>query len=616
MTGQVIDGKFELLDEIGHGGMGVVYRARQISLDRVVALKMLSANLVEDAEFRERFRQEAKIIARLTHPNIVHVYDVFDVEGREGGFCIVMEYLEGRPLCDVLREERRLPIEKAVAIAEQVATGLAYAHNKGIIHRDIKPDNIMMLGDDRVKIMDFGIARLRGSSIQTQTGVAMGTPQFMSPEQAAGKSVDTRSDLYSLAVVLYGMVAGELPFTADSPVAMALKHIQEAPRRPSELNPAIPPALDSIILKGLAKRLAERYQSAEEFREALGRFAAGEGVAPTPERDETYVSTPVVRAAVVPPVEPKSRDAAAKPVAAAPSRRRRLSWVGVLATAPGLIALGLVLFVVFQRPEWLPGGRDTIAPEMLATWPFERQIYQLRYLQQKDPAQLRRVLAAIEPQLRKKAFAALRRQTDLGRLERAKQLREGIRDVISPYLTEEQRHDWTIGTEPAGSERTPGLPRREGMERGGSAGMYETLFARLDKKGKPDPEGAKKDFEKAQGLAREWDGVPDDPLRATTKLWNCVAAFVNCLVTDPDNWQYHFEFAQFLARAADQVGPGLRKLFRTRAYQEVLTAQARCSDPTKKPSVDELAKRLAPLVATPPGGPEPSAAAPTPATNK
>ncbi|MCX8037201.1 MAG: protein kinase [Candidatus Sumerlaeia bacterium] len=366
MTGQVVDGKFEILDEIGHGGMGIVYRARQISLDRIVALKMLSASLVDDPEFRNRFCQEAKIIARLSHPNILHVYDILD-HGTD--FWIVMEYLEGQSLRDVLREAGRLPIAKAVHIAAQVANGLAYAHSKGIIHRDIKPDNIMMLPDDQVKIMDFGIAHLRGSSIHTQTGVAMGTPQFMSPEQAAGKPVDARSDLYSLTVVLYRMLTGELPFTADSPVAVALKHVQEPPPRPSRINPAISPGLDALVLKGLAKKPEERFQSAEEMREALLHpdYRHEAAAAPSAPPEETYVATPAQPMAFSPPPAPAQSIHTASTPVLVPVRRVRFRPLLAAAAAVGLLAVVWVLHVLYgnhpQPDTTLPGNPAAVLPD-------------------------------------------------------------------------------------------------------------------------------------------------------------------------------------------------------------------------------------------------------------
>ncbi len=366
MTGQVVDGKFEILDEIGHGGMGVVYRARQISLDRIVALKMLSASLVDDPEFRSRFCQEAKIIARLNHPNILHVYDILD-HGTD--FWIVMEYLEGRSLRDVLRDAGRLPIARAVHIAAQVAGGLAYAHSKGIIHRDIKPDNIMMLPDDQVKIMDFGIAHLRGSSIHTQTGVAMGTPQFMSPEQAAGKPVDARSDLYSLTVVLYRMLTGELPFTADSPVAVALKHVQEPPPRPSKVNPAIPPALDALVLKGMAKKPDERFQSAEEMREALLHpdFRVEPAAAPSASPEETYVAAPAQPLAFSPPPPAAESIGTASTPVLVPVRRMRVRPLWAAAVAGGLLAGVWVLHMLYgnhsQPDETFPRTPAALSPD-------------------------------------------------------------------------------------------------------------------------------------------------------------------------------------------------------------------------------------------------------------
>jgi serine/threonine protein kinase len=606
MSNRIIHGKFEILDEVGHGGMGVVYRARQISLDRIVALKMLSASLVDDPEFRERFLQEAKIIARLTHPNIVHVYDIFDVETEGGWFCIVMEFLEGRPLREILREAKRLPIERSIAIAEQVATGLAYAHEKGIIHRDIKPDNLMMLSDDHVKIMDFGIAHLRGSSIRTRTGVSMGTPQFMSPEQAAGKPVDARSDLYSLAVVLYSMVTGELPFTGDSPVAVALKHIQDPPRRPSEINPAIPPTLDSIILKGMAKRPVERYQSAEELRQDLARFASG-AVAPAPvSHDETYISTPVVRlpAAVQPGVE-GTWDAPAE-ASVQPLPRRRFSWRWIAATLPGLLALAIVLVVLFGRPGWVPWRHsDNVTPEMIESMPLEKLMTPLRNMKARNPEQFARLVKENELIFLGKVKTAMQQElnTKTGSLLRRQKLRNEIVEIIFPCLTEEQQREWrqAFGPGGAGPDRPFTPPRSQGSSDKGP-------FSRLESKDKPDPDPEKAlgMFQAALADAQQWR-AETNPQQRRGYFNIALYAFMESVVLDDEAWEYHWEFGQFLKEGASQqaLGPSKYDVVLKQAKAQIERAHAQCADPAKK---KEMEKALEEIRTMPTPTPSPTAA--------
>jgi len=593
MTGQVIHGKFEILDEIGHGGMGVVYRARQISLDRIVALKMLSANLVEDKEFRERFRQEAKIIARLTHPNIVHVYDVYDVEDKGEAFCIVMEFLEGRSLREILREAGSLPVERAVAITEQIASGLAYAHSKGIIHRDIKPDNIMMLSNDQVKIMDFGIAHLRGSTIQTQTGVSMGTPQFMSPEQAASRPVDARSDLYSCSVVLYGMVTGQLPFTADNPIQIALKHIQEPPRRPSQVNPAVPPALDSIILKGMAKRPENRYQSAEQMREALGHFRSATSVATSAGGDETLVTPPLSTPPAPQIVGPGPWDASAE-ASVIPSVPRRINWGWIVTALPGLIALAIVLYFVIYRPEWIRRQRGPA--ELREFWggPFEKTLLQLRNMQVKEPDGFARFVEANEPFLRSKADEAIRREMKAGRLVQAHALRDEIEEIIFPYLQEKQQRLWPG----VGSLSRPGIGpfgrRKESAERPELAAL---LNSQIIESATRDPDMAKQAFDKAKATEQSWESATSPTLRSSL-LRRAFVSFRLSIYHDPKNWLYHWEFSQFLEKGAkepDEV-PGLRILLLQLAIDQITSATALCSDPAECQRMEKKANELRPFL--------------------
>ena len=265
----IIHGKYQILDELGRGGMGIVYRARQTSLDRIVAVKMLPRDLAQNTEFVQRFRQEAVIIARLDHPNIIRVHDI---EECDDTFYIIMEYVDGEALQRSMLRLNRLPEIQAIELTVQTALALHYAHSCGIVHRDIKPDNIMITKDDQVKVMDFGIARLAESDLRTQTGVSMGTPKYMSPEQAAGRKIDGRSDLYSLGIVLYAMITGRLPFESDSPIGIAIMHIQDQPPKPSSFYPEINEVIEQIILRCIRKDPAERHSTGMELADTLNNY--------------------------------------------------------------------------------------------------------------------------------------------------------------------------------------------------------------------------------------------------------------------------------------------------------------------------------------------------------
>lgn len=265
-TPQVIAGKYEVLETIGRGGMGTVYKAVQRNLDRVVAVKMLSEDLASDPEFRARFQQEATVVARLSHPNIVAVYDI---ETHNHTFCIIMEYLEGENLQAKIDRDVTLPERDVVLIGAQVSRALGYAHSQGIIHRDIKPDNIHVTPAGVAKVMDFGIARFLDSKLKTQTGISMGTPKFMSPEQVTGKNVDGQTDLYSLGVCLYYCLAGRPPFDGENAIAVATRHLYEQPEPPSRFNQSITPAVEKVVMRALEKQKAERYATGFDLADAL-----------------------------------------------------------------------------------------------------------------------------------------------------------------------------------------------------------------------------------------------------------------------------------------------------------------------------------------------------------
>ncbi len=273
---RVYSGRYELTHLIARGGMAQVYRAMDLQLDRPVALKVLFPELSVDRTFVERFRREAQAAANLSHPNIV---PVFDWGEDDGSYFIVMEYIEGRPLSAVLRDPQAMPPRQIATIGAGVAAALAFAHRHGVVHRDVKPGNVLITPEGDVKVTDFGIARaVNTEESLTQTGAVMGTAAYFSPEQAEGKAVDSRSDIYSLGVVLYEMSVGKPPFTGDSPVAVASKHVRDTPVLPRAANPAVPAALEAVIMKAMAKNPDDRYRSAEELRADLLRFAEGRPV--------------------------------------------------------------------------------------------------------------------------------------------------------------------------------------------------------------------------------------------------------------------------------------------------------------------------------------------------
>jgi eukaryotic-like serine/threonine-protein kinase len=279
LAGRVFSNRYEIQREIAQGGMAEVYLARDQLLNRPVAMKALFPQYAREPSFVERFRREAQAAANLNHPNIVAIYDW----GQEDGtYFIVMEYVEGRSLRDLIRSEAPLDPSQAADVAAEIASALAFAHRNGVVHRDVKPGNVLLTQSDTVKVTDFGIARAGASDGLTQTGSVMGTATYFSPEQAQGLPVDGRSDVYALGVVLYEMVTGVAPFTGDSPVSVAYKHVREDVVLPSERNPDVPPDLERIIMTALAKAPENRYQTADEMRADILRFRRGRPVVGTP----------------------------------------------------------------------------------------------------------------------------------------------------------------------------------------------------------------------------------------------------------------------------------------------------------------------------------------------
>ncbi|MGW1597249.1 protein kinase domain-containing protein [Streptomyces sp. NPDC002343] len=312
-AGQALaQGRYQLRDLLGEGGMASVHLAHDTVLDRPVAIKTLHTELGREPAFRERFRREAQAVAKLTHTNIVSVFDTGEdeLDGMATPY-IVMEYVEGRPLGSVLEEDIRqygaMPADKALKVTADVLAALEISHEMGLVHRDIKPGNVMTTKRGVVKVMDFGIARAMQSGVtsMTQTGMVVGTPQYLSPEQALGRGVDARSDLYSVGIMLFQLVTGRLPFDADSPLAIAYAHVQEEPVAPSSVNRSLPPAVDALVARALRKNPNERFPTAEAMRDECLRVAASlQAVPPSIVADAgPRQSGSGVGSAVFPPVD-------------------------------------------------------------------------------------------------------------------------------------------------------------------------------------------------------------------------------------------------------------------------------------------------------------------------
>jgi len=265
MVGRSFD-DFKVLKEIGVGGMGVVYKAKQLSLDRNIALKVLREEYSKDESFTERFRREAHAAAKLNHPNIVQIYTIGEVEGM---YYYTMEFIIGDELSDLMRRERPLRIDRTVEVVGEICKALDYAHRNKVVHRDIKPNNIIVNDEGITKILDFGIAKALDTSTMTATGLIVGTPQYMSPEQAEGKEIDGRSDIYALGIMFYEMITGKLPFKGDTPIQTLYKHVHEHPKPPRDFNRNIPESVQSVVLRAIEKDPERRYDTGKEMLEEL-----------------------------------------------------------------------------------------------------------------------------------------------------------------------------------------------------------------------------------------------------------------------------------------------------------------------------------------------------------
>ncbi len=337
----LFDGRYRIVRKLGAGGMANVYLAEDQELGRRVAIKILNERHANDEQFVARFRQEAKNAAALSHPNIVSIYDRGEAEGT---YYIAMEFLDGRSLKELIVGRGPAPTAVAVEYARQILSALRFAHRHGIVHRDIKPHNVLVDGEGRVKVTDFGIARA-GASQMTEAGSIVGTAQYLSPEQARGASVDQRSDLYSLGVVLYELLTGEAPFEGDTPVEIAMKHLSQVPAPPSALRPELPPELDMVVMRALAKEPDDRYQNAEEMEADLERVARGAPVAAATEEGATRVMRiPAAVSSAAPTTIARPRSAAGiqspEYYTPEPPRKRRSVWPWFVALLFVVVAAG------------------------------------------------------------------------------------------------------------------------------------------------------------------------------------------------------------------------------------------------------------------------------------
>ncbi|MGB2954220.1 MAG: protein kinase, partial [Gaiellaceae bacterium] len=353
LVGSVFDDRYRIVRKLGAGGMADVYLAEDQELGRRVAIKILNDRHAADDQFVERFRREAKNAAGLSHPNIVSIYDRGEAEGT---YYIAMEYLDGRTLKELIVGRGPAPVKTAIEYARQILGAIGFAHRNGIVHRDIKPHNVVVAAEGRLKVTDFGIAR-SGTSQMTEVGSIIGTAQYLSPEQARGAPVDQRSDLYSVGIVLYEMLTGEVPFTGDTPLEIAMKHLSKVPKPPSELRPEIPHDLDLVVIRALAKDPDERYQNAEEMDADLARVARGLGVSDETASAATAVlggsgttdATMVSPKPTVPVIRPPGRTPPASYYGyEGPPKRRRPIWPWILAVVLLAVA-GVAAFFAYEK---------------------------------------------------------------------------------------------------------------------------------------------------------------------------------------------------------------------------------------------------------------------------
>jgi eukaryotic-like serine/threonine-protein kinase len=348
---RVLNGRYEVESRLGEGGMATVFGGTDRVLGRKVAVKVLARQYARDRTSVERFRREAQAAAGLNHPNVV---SVFDTGSDDGVHYIVMEHVEGRTLADIIRQEGALPPARAAGIAIDVCRALSSAHEKGMVHRDVKPGNVLLTPDGGVKVADFGIARVASGEPLTATGSVLGTASYLSPEQATGGQIDARSDIYSLGCVLYEMLTGQTPFAGDTPVSIAYKHVEEQPTAPSLVNRAVPPGMEAVVAKAMAKDPADRYQSTAHMASDIGAAAP----AATPAQTE---AVPAADRTELLPVSPDG-PASTAPLPETVPREARRRWWPLAAAATALAILGVALALTLGTETPLPTASPTSPP--------------------------------------------------------------------------------------------------------------------------------------------------------------------------------------------------------------------------------------------------------------
>jgi serine/threonine-protein kinase len=375
-AGTLLGNRYRIVEPVGEGGMATVYRAVDTKLGRTVAIKALHSEYARDTPFLQRFKQEAEFAASLgAHPNIV---DIYDVEPDGDTPYMVMAYVEGKTLKDLIREKRRFSVPEAFAIGQQVASALDFAHKRGLVHRDVKPQNILVAPDGVAKVTDFGIARSITTTQLTRTGMVIGTVHYFSPEQAQGKPLGAQSDIYSLGIILYEMLTGHLPFDAENAIGVAMQHLHSQPPNPWDYNPDIPARAVATVLRALEKDPEQRYRDAGEFAAALGAHEVAASPAGgttmvqpivTPPAEATSVYQPiraVVEPAVPPPTVPPRRSSVAERPEPAGGSGRTL-WISLVALLLAVIIAAAAYFIGTQLVGGAASASPTSTPRPTAT---------------------------------------------------------------------------------------------------------------------------------------------------------------------------------------------------------------------------------------------------------
>jgi serine/threonine-protein kinase len=531
--GTLVDGRYRISSRIGSGGMADVYCAEDTHLGRNVALKMLHRRFAQDQEFVERFRREASAAAGLQHPNVV---GVFDRGQHDGTYYIAMEHLEGYTLKEIVAEHAPLPQDYVIDLGMQILQAAGFAHRHGVIHRDFKPHNVILDERGHAKVTDFGIARA-GASEMTETGSIMGTAQYLSPEQAQGHAVTAASDLYSIGVMLYEMLAGRLPFAGDSAVAVALKHLSESPAPISQLRPDVHPALESVVMAALAKDPARRWQSAEDFAQGLEaarlQMESGEGTGqdtaafapiaagePAGDADATRVATATPMLAPV--VHPQ------------PERKKRWPWFAI-----GLLTLALAAFLTYLAVNALTATETREVPRvegkqlLEAREILERAGFEVDDVPLQSPKPVDQVLdqdpeAAAEAEVgstvvlevssgpgivRVPFVSGLREEVAVRRIKR-----RGLKPVVSRSPSESVQEGRVIRTSPGGGEP---VERREQVRLMVSSGPEQvevpdvTGLSRDSADSRLRADGFAVDIVESESDEQEGDVIAQDPAAGT-----------------------------------------------------------------------------------------------------